>query len=81
MLHAYPSDQHKFDFQKWKQAKWSAIEQDDVIGLSLRDGTVAFGTLDDHTFDRSVFWLRPSDTGVRRCFLSSDVTGVWSPPL
>ena len=81
MIHTYPSNQYKLDFQKWKPAKWSTIEQGDVVGLSFRDGTVAVGTMDDHTFDRSVFWLRLSDTGERRCFLSSDVAGVLSPPL
>lgn len=39
MIHTYPSNQYKLDFQKWKPAKWSTIEQGDVVGLSFRDGT------------------------------------------
>jgi hypothetical protein len=81
MIHTYPSHQDELVCQKWRQAKWSTIEQDDLIALTLRDGTVAVGAMDDHTSDRSVFWLRLSRAGGRRCYLSTDVTGVWTPPL
>lgn len=80
MIQVYPSNRDELERQKWQQAKWSTIEQEDLIALSLKNGTVAVGTVDDHTSDRSVFWLWLSQTGERRYFLSAEVTGAWTPP-
>jgi hypothetical protein len=80
MILGYPSNRHDLDLQKWRPAKWSSIEQGDLLALSLEHGTVAVGTVDDYTFDRSVLWLRLSQTAERRCFLSSEIASAWSPP-
>lgn len=80
MTHIYPSDQRQLDLQGWRPVKWNTFGEEDLIALTLKNGTVAVGTVDEHGLDCSVFWLRHPQTGERRCFLSADATGAWSPP-
>lgn len=80
MIDLNPLERRELEQQKWLQATWNSIEPQDLIAVILKDGTVAVGTMDDYTSDRSVFWLRLSRTNERRCFLLSETDGAWFPP-
>jgi hypothetical protein len=77
MTNLSPRNWRELEQQRWQPTRWSDIAPRDFIALALKDGTVAVGTVDEYTADRSVFWVMLSGSNERRFFLSSEVHGAF----
>ncbi|AFR31352.1 hypothetical protein [Arthrobacter sp. Rue61a] len=52
--------------------KWSTLSAGDTVEIREGIEVVASGTVEDHTSNKDIIWIRLSDCNERKIFLRSD---------